>query len=129
MNDESVKKTRKTGQYLQVSKDQIYAQSKELLKDAQSVHNQVAAILEDENFPGHVAVREWNVENNTSLSYEEMRVLSRFLSSAAKLGKISQGAKIVRVYSNRKSKWFPTYLPEVIAAAHEKLFSERHLED
>ncbi len=128
-NDRGVRKTPKTGLYMQVPKDQIHARSKALLQDPESVNKQVSAILDDENFPGHVAVREWTVENNANLSNDEHRQLSTFLSSAAKLGKISQGQKIVRVYTKRRSQWFPTYLPEVIAAACEKMFPERLIED
>lgn len=120
------KKTRKV-LYLQHSKDPFYTdeeilnRSRELLSDPDTVKKQVDAILEDTNFPGHVAVREWNV----SLADDEVRRLQTFLTCAARLGKISRGYKRSRRKSSGKSVWCHTYLPEVIAAAAEKLFPGR----
>jgi hypothetical protein len=127
MNIDQPKKTRKKMLYLQFSKDPFYSdeqilnRSRELLQDPETVRKQVAAVEEDANFPGHVAVREWNV----CLSDDEMRRLNTFLSCAARLGKISQGYKRSRRKSSGRSVWCHTYLPEVIAAASEKLFPGR----
>lgn len=124
MNEEPQPKKSRRMLYLQHSKDpfqtdeEILIRSRELLKDPETVKKQVAAILEDTNLPGHIAVREWNV----SLSDDEMRRLNTFLSCAARLGKISQGYKRSRRKSSGKSVWCHTYLPEVIDAAAEKLF-------
>jgi len=105
-----------------LQKQKLLIKQSELLVDLEEVRNELEALRESGNLPGHLSVQEWMEENGLDLNHTNRCKIGYQLARDSDQGKITQGEKSVPVKNKARVRRLFTYPPEAIAATYAELF-------